>query len=89
MAFSTPFGLYQFVAFQFCLVGAPATNHLLGDKILPHSGYAGAYLDDIIIYSNDWQQHLQHLQSYPEILQMGGTYPKPMKYAAGCFKHGI
>ncbi len=32
------------------------------DKVLrPHSAYAAAYLDDIIIHSNDWQRHMEYL----------------------------
>lgn len=25
------------------------------------SGYAAAYLDDTVLYSNSWEQHLEHL----------------------------
>ncbi|KAI2661022.1 Transposon Ty3-G Gag-Pol polyprotein [Labeo rohita] len=34
------------------------------DRILrPHAAYAAAYLDDIIIYSQDWQHHMVHLRA--------------------------
>ncbi len=47
-AFTTPFGLHQFVTLPFGLFGAPATFQRLMDKILrPHTAYAAAYLDDI------------------------------------------
>ncbi len=53
-AFTTPFGLHQFVTLPFGFFGAPATFQRLMDKVLrPHSAYASAYLDDIIIHSND------------------------------------
>lgn len=49
------FGLHQFVTLPFGLFGAPATFQRLMDRMLwPHAAYATAYLDDIIIYSNDW-----------------------------------
>ncbi len=63
-AFTTPFGLHQFVTLPFGLFGAPATFQRLMDKVLrPHSAYAAAYLDDIIIHSNDWQRHMEHLRA--------------------------
>ncbi len=62
-AFTTPFGLHQFITLPFGLFGAPATFQRLMDKILrPHTAYAAAYLDDIIIYSQDWQRHMVHLR---------------------------
>ncbi len=52
-AFIKPFGLHQFVTLPFGLFGAPATFQHLMDKILrPHTAYAAAYLDDIIIYKS-------------------------------------
>ena len=61
-AFSTPYGLYQFVTLPFGLSGAPATFQCLTDRILrPHSAYAAAYLDDVIIHSETWEQHVQHV----------------------------
>ncbi len=63
-AFTTPFGLHQFITLPFGLFGAPATFQCLMDKILrPHSAYAAAYLDDIIIHSNDWQRYMEHLRA--------------------------
>ncbi len=64
-AFTTPFGLHQFITLPFGLFGAPATFQRLIDKILrPHTAYAAAYLDDIIIYSQDWQRHMVHLREF-------------------------
>ncbi len=63
-AFTTPFGLHQFITLPFGLFGAPATFQRLMDKVLrPHNTYAAAYLDDIIIHSNDWQRNMEHLHA--------------------------
>ncbi len=63
-AFTTPFGLHQFIILPFGLFGAPATFQRLMDKVLrPHSAYAAADLNDIIIHSNDWQPHMEHLRN--------------------------
>ncbi len=77
-AFTTPFGLHQFVTLPFGLFGAPATFQRLMDKVLrPHSAYAAAYLDDIIIHSNDWQRHMEHLRAVLRSLREAGLTANP------------
>ncbi|KAL0190638.1 hypothetical protein M9458_013336, partial [Cirrhinus mrigala] len=83
-AFTTPFGLHQFVTLPFGLFGAPATFQRLMDRILrPHAAYAAAYLDDIIIYSNDWQRHMEHLRAVLRSLGAAGLTANPKKCAVG------
>ncbi len=83
-AFTTPFGLHQFVTLPFGLSGAPATFQRLMDKILrPHTAYAAAYLDDIIIYSQDWQRHMVHLREVLRALRGAGLTANPKKCAIG------
>ncbi len=83
-AFTTPFGLHQFVTLLFGLFGAPATFQRLMDKILrPHTAYAAAYLDDIIIYSQDWQRHMVHLREVLRALRGAGLTANPKKCAIG------
>ncbi len=83
-AFTTPFGLHQFITLPFGLFGAPATFQRLMDKILrPHSVYAAASLDDIIIHSNDWQRHMEHLRAVLRSLRVAGLTAKLRKCAIG------
>ncbi len=83
-AFTTPFGLHQFVTLPFGLFGAPATFQRLMDRILrPHAAYAAAYLDDIIIYSQDWQRHMAHLRAALRALRRAGLTANPKKCAVG------
>ncbi len=83
-AFTKPFGLHQFVTLLFGLFGAPATFQRLMDKILrPHTAYAAAYLDDIIIYSQDWQRHMVHLREVLRALRGAGLTANPKKCAIG------
>ncbi len=83
-AFTTPFGLHQFVTLPFGLFGAPAAFQRLMDKILrPHTAYAAAYLDDIIIYSQDGQQHMVHLREVLRALRGVGLTANPKKCAIG------
>ena len=58
---------------SFGLVSAPSTFLRLMDEIL--SGlheFAVAYLDDILIHSQTWAQHLQHLEcAFGKLRQVG------------------
>ena len=61
---STQFGHYQFCRMPFGLQGAPATFQLLMDRLLEGlREFTGAYLDDLVIYSQSWEEHLQHLDA--------------------------
>ncbi len=83
-AFTTPFGLHQFVTLPFGLFGAPATFQRLMDKVLrPHSAFAAAYLDDIIIRSNAWQRHMEHLRTVLRSLRVAGLTANLRKCAIG------
>ena len=62
-AFITPQGLFQFTVMPFGLQGAPATFQRMMDQLLRGmSGYSAAYLDDFVIYSHSWEDHLQHIR---------------------------
>ena len=63
-AFSTPNGLYQFKVMPFRLSRAPATFQRLMDKHIQGLGASTAvYLDDIIIFSKNWKDHVQHVRN--------------------------
>ena len=63
-AFSSPLGLLQFTTMPFGLSGAPATFQRLMDQVLRGTeAYAGVYLDNIIIYGDTWDQHLENIQN--------------------------
>ncbi|PTA42279.1 hypothetical protein C8054_31570, partial [Micromonospora sp. RP3T] len=50
---SLPFGLH----------GAPATFQRMMDILLrPHQNYAAAYLDDVVVHSEAWEDHLDRLR---------------------------
>ena len=61
-AFVTPFGKYKFLMVPFGLAQAPAYFQLLMNKVLKVLKFAMTYLDDIIIFSQDELQHLEHLE---------------------------
>ena len=77
-AFVTPYGLYQFKRMSFGLKGAPATFQRLMDQVLRGlSGFAAAYLDDVIIFSTTWEEHLAHLEKVLNQLKEAGLTAKP------------
>lgn len=83
-AFTTLFGLHQFVTLPFGLFVAPATFQCLLDRVLqPNQAYAAAYLDNIIIYSNDWRLHMKHLGVVLRSLCMAGLTANQKKCAIG------
>ena len=79
-AFTTPRGLYQFTVMPFGLCGAPATFQRLMDQLLHGlEGYAAAYLDDIVVFSESWEEHRGHLLGVLEQLRKAGLTLKPHK----------
>ena len=61
-AFVMPFGKYEFLMVPFGLAQAPAYFQLLMNKVLKGLKFTMTYLDDIIIFSQDELQHLEHLE---------------------------
>ena len=73
-AFTTPLGLYEFNRMPFGLCNAPATFQRLMQQCL--SGQLAesllVYLDDIVLYSNNYSSHLQNLDSVFQRLRKHG-----------------
>ena len=69
-AFTTPQGLYQFRVMLFGLQGAPATFQRMMDSLLRGlRKFTAVYLDDIVIFSMSWEEHLLHLRTVLQRLQ--------------------
>lgn len=68
--FRSSSGLYQYTIMPFGLHGAPATFQRLMDcALMGCEQYAAVYLDDVVIYSGSWQEHLRHLVDILKRLQ--------------------
>ena len=79
-AFASQAGKYQFTKMPFGLKGAPSTFQRLMDVVLaPCAQFASAYIDDITIFSDSWEDHLQHLDQVLQCLQKAGLTAKPPK----------
>ena len=57
-AFVTPDGLYQYTVMPFGLRNAPATFQRLMRTVLAGVGNCEVYLDDVVAYSDTWQEHM-------------------------------
>ncbi|XP_042247194.1 uncharacterized protein LOC121882816 [Thunnus maccoyii] len=79
-AFQTPAGLFQFTVMPFGLHGAPATFQRLMDCVLQGcEDCSAAYLDDVVIFSDTWEQHLCHLERVLGQIQQAGLTLNPAK----------
>ena len=80
-AFTSPFGLYQFCVMPFGLNGAPATfQHLMNEVVRDMEKFAHACLDDLVVFSDSWTEHLDHLETILEKLREFGSTAKMAKY---------
>ncbi|GFU73327.1 retrovirus-related Pol polyprotein from transposon 17.6 [Trichonephila clavipes] len=73
-AFITPEGLYEFKVMPFGLCNAPATFERMMDNLLRHFKWTMClcYLDDIIVFSETFEDHLIRLGLVLKCLQEAG-----------------
>ena len=64
-AFITKFGTFEFKVMPFGLCNAPATFQHIMNKVLGEAigKYVMVYLDDVIIYSRTFEEHLRHIEN--------------------------
>lgn len=84
-AFRTRFGHYEFLVLPFGLCSAPATfQRLMNDIFREHlDTFVLVYLDDILVFSKDEEEHQRHLRVVFDILRKHKLYVKLSKCAFG------
>ena len=80
-AFTTYSGLYEFDVMPFGLCNAPATFQRLMESVLAGltRKFCVVYIDDILVFSRTFEEHLIHLRQVMERLDRAGLRLKPKK----------
>ena len=80
-AFVTPSGVYQWKRLPFGLAAAPSSFQHLLTQVLHHLNYqiALVYVDDILVFSKTFEDHLKHLQLVFDRLRAANLTLKPSK----------
>ncbi|XP_068215111.1 uncharacterized protein [Palaemon carinicauda] len=68
-AFITPFGLFEYNVLPFGLTNAPATFQRTMQDIIRGLPHVHVYLDDIVVATTTWEEHLRILTSLFERLR--------------------
>lgn len=83
-AFSVPEDLFQYKVLPFGLHGTLAMFQRAMNKLLrPHREYAVAYLDDIVVFSSDWESHLPRVEGVLQSPRTHGFTANRKKCAIG------
>ena len=80
-AFTTPFGLYEFTRMPFGLKNAPASFQRLMTEVLGTILYEFGlvYIDDIIVFSATFEEHMAHLEQILNRLEQFGLHARISK----------
>ena len=84
-AFQTRYGLYEFLVCAFGLCNSPATFMKFMNKIFFKAvdEFLIYFMDDLLIYSKTWEEHLQHIEKTLTILQENNLCVKLSKCEFG------
>lgn len=83
-AFITPFGHYQFTVTPFGMMNSGATFVRMMDKVLAgYEEFADSFIDDIGIFSDTWEYHIEHLRAVFDSLRQANLVAKPSKCLFG------
>ena len=78
-AFTTPDGVYEFLRLPFGLKNSAASFNRLMRRVLGDMNEVGCFVDDIIVYTDTWSEHLRVLREVFEKLRGAGLTVKPSK----------
>jgi len=69
-AFKAKEGLFEWLVMPFGLKNAPATFMRMMDDILQQftNSFVVVYLDEILIFSQSWEEHLHHIRQVLQVV---------------------
>lgn len=85
-AFVGPDSQYEWLVMPFGLSNAPSEfMRVMCNLLKEHikAGYCVVFIDDVLVYSTDMRQHLNHLESVLHTIQKAGYRLKPKKCSFG------
>ena len=82
-AITMPFGLFEFVQMPFGLRNAAQTFQRFIDHVLHGLDFAYTYIDDVLVASNDAEEHLDHLRQVFTRFEEYGIVINPQKCIFG------
>ena len=68
-AFVTPSGLYQYKVMPFGMKNAPATFQRMVNKLVRDIDGCEGYIDDVVIYSDNWSDHICQIKRFFQIMR--------------------
>ena len=89
-AFTMPQGLFEFRVMPFGLTNAPAVFQRLMSRVInglnPPGGpdFVAIFIDDILIFSRTFEEHLRHIEQVLDRLQSAGLKLQPTKCHLMC-----
>ena len=85
ISFKAEEGLFEWLVMPFRLMNHPTTFMRLMDVILQTftNSFVVVYLDDIMIFSQTWEEHLQHIRQVLQTLQQHKLCANLEKYTFG------
>ena len=74
-------GHYEFLFMPFGLTNLPSTFQDLMNSIFNHflRNFVLVFINDILIYSKYWEEHVQHVDKVLQLLNENELYAKPSK----------
>ena len=79
-AFTSHRGVFEFTRMPFGVKNAPACFQALMQRVLADQReWATAYMDDVVVYSRTWEEHLTHIRCVLDSLKKAGLTANPTK----------
>ena len=83
-SFVTPDGCWEFIKMPFGAMSSAATYIKMMRRLTEGMKNIDHYIDDCLIYTDTWEEHVQVLQDFLVQVKKAGLTIKPSKSAIGC-----